>query len=264
MLIRRRLGALGGAWLTIVTHRPTRRSDALSGARRDQEHRITSTDLVELARAGVSIDRNVRAGARHSQLGPSALSPGKANSYAQVMTAETAKTPQRIFVEDYVDLSLPFGTVRSRCNKATLWVSSDLASAAEEDGETLRLQIGPSWARGRVTREVEVILGPMRVRGDGCVLPLTWKATERRNLFPVLEGDLEIAPLGSDQCRLTLCAAYLPPFGDLGRTLDRVLLHRVAQSTLRSFLSRVAASLYLTAAPATASTSNAEPPGCSR
>jgi len=123
-----------------------------------------------------------------------------------------------------------------------MWVT-DLASAAEEDGESLRLQIGPTWAGGRVTREVEVLLGPTRERGEACVVALTWRATGLAVLFPVLEGDFELAPLGSNLCRLTLAASYLPPFGDLGRTLDRALLHRVAQSTLRSFLVRVASSL---------------------
>jgi hypothetical protein len=62
-------------------------------------------------------------------------------------------------------------------------------------------------------------------------------------IFPMLDGDLELAPLGSERCRLTLSASYMPPFGDVGRALDRALLHRVAQSTVRSFLARVAMSL---------------------
>ncbi len=158
------------------------------------------------------------------------------------MDTEPSDIRRRIFVEDFIDVSLPLEDARRRCARAGMWVT-DLASAAEEDGETLRLQIGPTWAGGRVTREVDVLLGPTRERGEACVVPLTWRATGMAALFPVLEGDFELAPLGSDQCRLTLTASYLPPFGDLGRTLDRALLHRVAQSTLRSFLARVAASL---------------------
>ena len=46
-----------------------------------------------------------------------------------------------------------------------------------------------------------------------------------------------------DHFRLTLSASYVPPFGELGARLDRALLHRVAVSTVRSFLVRVAASL---------------------
>jgi hypothetical protein len=56
----------------------------------------------------------------------------------------------------------------------------------------------------------------------------------------MLSGDLELAPLEPHSCRLTLAASYIPPLGDLGRALDRALLHRIAQSTVRSFLAREA------------------------
>jgi hypothetical protein len=158
------------------------------------------------------------------------------------MGRETAVGRRRIFVEDFIDVSIPLDAARGRCDRASMWFS-DLASAAEDDGETLRLQIGPTWAGGRVTREVEVILGPTRERGEACVVPITWKATGLASLFPVLEGDLELSPLGPNRCRLTLSASYRPPLGDLGRSLDRALLHRVAQSTLRSFLAGIATNL---------------------
>ncbi|HVA53397.1 MAG TPA: hypothetical protein VNF05_07775 [Acidimicrobiales bacterium] len=147
-----------------------------------------------------------------------------------------------IFILDFVDVPLPLATIRERFALAEKWLS-DLASAAEEDGEALRLQIGPTWAGGRVTREVEVTLGPTREREEARVVPLVWKATGLASWFPVLNGDLELAPLGSQRCRLTLAASYLPPFGDVGHALDRALLNRVAQSTVRSFLARVATSL---------------------
>lgn len=56
-----------------------------------------------------------------------------------------ARRKGAIFVEDFFDVPLPLDTVRSRCTNAEAWVT-DLASAAEEDGESLRLQIGPAWA----------------------------------------------------------------------------------------------------------------------
>jgi len=147
-----------------------------------------------------------------------------------------------IFILDFIDVPLPLATIRERFARAGKWLT-DLASAAEEDGEALRLQIGPTWAGGRMTREVEVTLGPTREREEARVVPLVWRATGLAGWFPVLNGDLELAPLGSQRCRLTLAATYLPPFGDVGLVLDRALLHRVAQSTVRSFLARVATSL---------------------
>ena len=147
-----------------------------------------------------------------------------------------------LFIMDYVDVPLPLEIVRKRFVRTEKWLT-DLASAAENDGEALRLRIGPTWVGGRVTREVEVTLGPMRERGEARVIPIDWRASGLVSMFPVLSGDLELASLGSNDCRLTLAASYHPPLGDLGRALDRALLHRVAQSTVRSFLARVATAL---------------------
>lgn len=147
-----------------------------------------------------------------------------------------------IFILDFIDVPLPLATIRGPFSHAGTWLT-DLASAAQEDGEALRLQIGPTWVGGRVTREVEVTIGLTRERGEALVVPIVWTATGLAAMFPMLNGDLELAPLGSQRCRLTLAASYLPPFGDVGRALDHALLHRVAQSTVRSFLARVATSL---------------------
>jgi len=147
-----------------------------------------------------------------------------------------------IFIEDFIDVPLALEAIQGRFARAEEWLTN-MASAAEEDGETLRLRIGPSWAGGRVTREVAVTLGPPHVRGNARIVPLVWGATELPGMFPILNGDLELAPLDTRQCRLTLTASYLPPFGDFGRALDRTLLHRVSQSTVRSFLTRVATNL---------------------
>lgn len=160
------------------------------------------------------------------------------------MGADTGDEERRavIFILDYVDVPLPLATIGGRFADSEAWLT-ELASAAEEDGEELRLQIGPSWGGGHVTREVQVALGLTRERGEARVIPIVWKATGLTGMFPVLDGDLELAPLGPGRCRLTLAATYHPPFGELGRALDRALLHRVAQSTVRSFVTRLATTL---------------------
>lgn len=161
-----------------------------------------------------------------------------------LMGEETEPVARRgaIFIMDFVDVPLPLDVIRGRFDHAGQWLT-DLASAAEEDGEALRLQIGPTWGGGLLSREVEVTLGLMRERGEARVVPIAWNATGLTGIFPLLSGDLELAPLGSQRSRLTLAASYRPPFGDIGRALDRALLHRVAQSTVRSFLARVSTGL---------------------
>ena len=39
--------------------------------------------------------------------------------------------------------------------------------------------------------------------------------------------------------QLAISARYEPPFGAIGRLVDRAVLHRVAEATLKDFLDRV-------------------------
>ena len=64
-----------------------------------------------------------------------------------------------------------------------------------------------------------------------------------REEIAVLDADLTLAPAGENAALLTLAGAYRPPLGNRGAELDRLLLDRVADATIRHFLDRVAAAL---------------------
>jgi hypothetical protein len=148
----------------------------------------------------------------------------------------------RVFLEESVEVARPLEAVWGRFLGDGSWFAP-LATAAEEDGEALYFRVGPSLAGGQVARKVRVILGPPHNRGEAIVVPLSWQANALPGLFPVLDGDLVVAAIDAERCRVTLTGSYEPPLGEVGRQLDRALLHRVAHSTVRAFLDRVAASL---------------------
>ncbi len=145
----------------------------------------------------------------------------------------------RFFIEDSVDVSCPFEAVRRRFVDDGTWFAP-LASEAEGEGEALFFRVGPSWASRRVEREVRVRHGVVRDLGVAVVVPISWQSNGLPALFPVLEGEVELLPLNTDRSRVSLFAFYEPPLGQLGGQLNRALLHHVAQSTIRSFLVRVA------------------------
>lgn len=160
-----------------------------------------------------------------------------------VMTPTAPAAPRRaLLLQDFVDLAIPSALARDRCCAEPGSLAS-LADQAWCDGDALMVKIGPSWAHGLLSVKVVVSIGPCRKRGDATVMPIEWRASEHSSLFPVLSGDLELCSLGDNLCRITLSDSYLPPLGELGMKLDRALLHRVAQSTVRSFLQQLASSL---------------------
>jgi hypothetical protein len=146
------------------------------------------------------------------------------------------------FIDDFVDVESAFEELSERFSGDGQWLAP-LATVATQDGDSFQMRVGPSWAAGIVTHEVNVTLWPLRERGFALARSITWTPNDWQFLFPLLEGDLELAPLGPTKCRISLAATYTPALGRFGAQVDRALLHRVAASTVRSFLTQVATKL---------------------
>ncbi len=144
-----------------------------------------------------------------------------------------------MFVRYYLEFPLP----RERVEHALLgspaeWVAA-LAGQAQQRGDGLLAEVGVGPLGDRLGRRVAVRLGePVRFPSMTS-LPLTWEPLGLEGLLPRLEADIEIGPLGEARTQLAISARYRPPLGVVGRAVDRVLLHRVAEATLKDFLDRV-------------------------
>jgi hypothetical protein len=114
-----------------------------------------------------------------------------------------------------------------------------LAEQANHRGDLLLAEVGFGDVV-RIRRTVVVELGESVRSGSTVVFPLRWVASAGAGLFPSLDADLEVAPLRPGRTQLAMSARYVPPFGPVGRVLDRAVLSRVAEATLKDFLDRVA------------------------
>jgi hypothetical protein len=114
-----------------------------------------------------------------------------------------------------------------------------MAGAAQERGDGLLTEVGVGPLGTRLRRRVQVELGePVRFPSMTS-LPLTWEPAGLEGLLPRLDADIELGALGEDRTQLAVSARYRPPLGAVGRTVDRVLLHRVAEATVKDFLDRL-------------------------
>lgn len=163
---------------------------------------------------------------------------------------EGPKRRLSVFIQDFVDVDRSASVVGERLADGDTWMAP-LASAAGGDATSLFVRIGPQGLGDFVARTVLVRLGRPSARGDVVMVPIRWEDAQRPALFPVLDGDLEVAPLDVDRCRVVLSASYRPPLRTVGRVIDDALLHRVAESTVRSFLQRAADALAAPAIPMT-------------
>jgi hypothetical protein len=142
-----------------------------------------------------------------------------------------------MFVSYYTQVPMPMGEVEKRLEDLRSQLGS-WADIAYRDGEELRTRVGPST--GSLAKEVRLEIGAVEVHRTGLVYPISWSATGAGILFPRLTADLTFSHVGSDQTRISLEGTYEPPLGSLGRVVDRVVLRRVADSTVKAWIDRLA------------------------
>ena len=107
------------------------------------------------------------------------------------------------------------------------------------------VEVGVGSLEAGLRRRVSIRLGePVRFPSMTSV-PLTWEPVGLEGLLPRLDANIELGPLGEDRTQLAISARYQPPLGVVGRAVDRVLLHRVAEATLKDFLDRVGQAIAL-------------------
>ena len=145
-----------------------------------------------------------------------------------------------MFLRSYTEMEVPFEVAERVLLRAPDGWLPEAAGDAERRRERLLADVG-FGRRVRFHRPVEVEVRPALRLSGRTVLPIAWHSADREWLFPTLEADLELAPLSDRTTQIALTGRYSPPLGSVGRAVDRAVLHRVAEATVRDFVDRVAA-----------------------
>ena len=147
-----------------------------------------------------------------------------------------------MFVRYFVELSLPSDDVEKvLVQDPASWIPG-IAGRADERGTELLTEVGIG-AEHLAHASVALEFGALLKMPSKTLLPFRWTAVGGGGLLPALEGDIEVARLGANMTQLAVNAQYEPPFGALGRAIDRILMHRVAEATLKDFLDRISETL---------------------
>jgi hypothetical protein len=144
-----------------------------------------------------------------------------------------------MFARYFVELPIPADDVEHALSRDPRRWLPGLAEQANFKGDRLLAEVGVGGTIG-LHRTVIIELGPMVHATSKSFFPLRWTASGHPGLFPALDADIEVAPMGPDRAQLAMSARYVPPLGAVGRTIDRALLSRVAEATVKDFLDRVA------------------------
>lgn len=115
---------------------------------------------------------------------------------------------------------------------------------AYENGLEHVMRVGPFGDTPVVSKLVRIrFVEPVYHEGV-MTLGLRWEATGLTGgLFPVLDGNLTLTRIDDDTTRLRMVASYRPPLGQLGTGLDKAILSKVAEATIRGLLRNIASAL---------------------
>lgn len=148
-----------------------------------------------------------------------------------------------MFVREEARLDVGFEVARDRLSKLDQWFLTASNDAYSEEITGLA-RVGPGATAPGWSKLVEVRFQSLAAHDGYAGLALRWEARGLGGrLFPVLDADLTLTPEAANSTTLTLSGAYRPPLGSVGAELDRLILHRVAEATIRNFLRRVATAL---------------------
>ena len=145
-----------------------------------------------------------------------------------------------MFVHYFTHVPLHLGIVQHRLDELR-HALEDWAGVAYREGEELRAKVGPSVTGP--AKEVKLVIGTAEIHRTGLVYPISWTAIGAQALFPKLTGELVLSHMGPEQTKLSLEATYQPPLGPLGRVVDRVVLGRFAESTVKNWVDQLAEAL---------------------
>ena len=153
-----------------------------------------------------------------------------------------------MFVYYYAIVPLPLAAVETRLAETDAelegWADEAYRHGEEWAGK-LRVE-GPAGA----AKAVHFQLTPLTRTEKAVTLRMTWEATGTPGLFPQLDGDMTLSALDGNSTHISLRGTYRPPLGAVGKALDKVLLHRVAESSIKQFVDRIATSMSASGPPA--------------
>ena len=69
---------------------------------------------------------------------------------------------------------------------------------------------------------------------------LTWKAASAQQFFPTMNAELHVYPITAQETQLDFHGEYEPPLGVVGKAIDAMVGHRVAEATVHHFVNEVA------------------------
>lgn len=145
---------------------------------------------------------------------------------------------------DYVNR--PYERVRDALKQNSLAVFQSATKNAASRAQSVAAELHVDFGGIGVKTDIKIALKTMEERvADPISIPtmtlqLEWEAAAMPRLFPLMKGELSVYPLTSSETQLDFSGIYKPPFGTVGKTMNAIVGHRIAEASVHRFIADVA------------------------
>ena len=152
-------------------------------------------------------------------------------------------TAREIRSYDYVNR--PYERVRDALRQNALTVFQSATKAAASRAQSIAAELHVDFGGIGVKTDINISVKNIEEIVDATSTPTTrllleWEAATVPRLFPLMKGELSLYPLTSTETQLDFSGFYEPPFGAVGRTMNAIVGHRIAEVSVHRFVSDVA------------------------
>lgn len=144
---------------------------------------------------------------------------------------------------DYVNH--PYERVRDALKQNALTVFQSVTKAAASRAHSVAAELHVDFGGIGLKTDININVQSVDEKVAAGSTPATrllleWEAATMPRLFPLMKGELSIYPLTSTETQLDFSGEYEPPFGAVGKTMNAIVLHRMAEASVHRFISDVA------------------------
>ena len=156
-------------------------------------------------------------------------------------------TGREIRSYDYVNH--PYERVRKVLTQNALTVFQSATKAAASRAQSVAAELHVDFGGVGVKTDIKILVKGIEEKVSDSSstaatrLLLEWEATTMPRLFPLMKAELSVYPLTSTETQLDFSGVYKPPFGAVGKTMNAIVGHRIAEVSVHRFVSDVAAYL---------------------
>jgi hypothetical protein len=144
---------------------------------------------------------------------------------------------------DYVNH--PYERVRGVLTQNALTVFQSATKTAASRAESIAAELRLDFGGIGVKTDIKIALTGVEEQSDAVSTPITrlmleWEAATMPRLFPLMKGVLSLYPLTATETQLDFSGVYEPPFGAVGKTMNAIIGHRIAEVSVHHFVTDVA------------------------